>query len=300
MFDRLKQSVLRSVRDELISLVEVVSPSVVTVRTADAGLSGGSGSGWCYAPGLFVTNNHVVEGRDPVFKLRLHGGALIPAELVGRDTATDLAVLRAEVDLAPLKLRTVEAKLGELCFAFGSPLGDFPETVTFGVVSGLGRRLPLDDGRSIEQVLQTDAEINPGNSGGPLVDLDGDVLGVNTAIRSDGRGVGFSVPSHMVASIVPELIEHGEIIRPKLGISIDVVEHHVDGIERERLRVSGVGPDTAFRQGDVLVSIASRPIENRGDLFAVLRRPLIGVVASAEVEREGQLCTIDLRLERTQ
>ena len=286
---------MQALRDEIIELVDRVSPSVVTVRNTDVRLTAGSGSGWSIASDLVVTNAHVAEGDSPSFKIRLKGGALVPASLVGTDPATDLAVLRAEVDLPPLGVRSTPARLGELCCAFGSPLGEFTETVTFGVVSGLDRRLEHADGWSIEGVLQTDAEINPGNSGGPLVDLDGSVLGVNTAIRADGRGVGFSVPAPTVASIVPELVEFGSVVRPRLGVTIDVVEHRSDGVERERLRIvdaSGSGP---FMPGDVLVSIAQRDVVSRADLFHVLRRPLLGATTAVRVERRGDL--LDLEVE---
>ena len=296
MFDRLRASVLRSVGDELVALADEVSPSVVTVRVADSGLSGSSGSGWVLSKGLVVTNAHVVQGSDPIFKLRLGGGQLVSAELVGSDIVTDLALLRAETDRPPLELRTEPARLGELCFAFGSPLGEFTESVTFGIVSGLNRRLELENGLSIESVLQTDAEINPGNSGGPLVDLDGRLIGVNTAIRADGRGVGFAVPARTVASIVPELAEHGEVVRPRIGIAIDVVDHRSDGKEQERLRVSDSDPDNPIQPGDLLVSIAGRTIASRTDLFEVLRRPLIGVPTTAVVERNGEIVTVDLHL----
>lgn len=286
---------MHTLRDEIIELVDRVSPSVVTVRNTDVRLTASSGSGWAIASDLVVTNAHVAEGQSPRFKIRLKGGALVPASLVGSDLATDLAVLRAEVNLPPLSVRSSAARLGELCCAFGSPLGEFPETVTFGVVSGLDRRLEHSDGWSIEGVLQTDAEINPGNSGGPLVDLDGSVLGVNSAIRADGRGVGFSIPAPTVASIVPELIEFGSVVRPRLGVTIDVVEHRSEGVERERLRIANVSGPGPFVPGDVLVSIAQREVISRADLFHVLRRPLLDVATAVCVERQGEL--VDLQVE---
>lgn len=290
---------LRALRDDLISLVDDVAPSVVTVRNSDARLSSSSGSGWCFSDGTVVTNAHVVDGDSPIFRLRLQGGALVPAKLVGADPATDLAVLHADAALHPLKVREHAARLGELCFAFGSPLGDFPESVTFGIVSGLNRRLEHADGWSIEGVLQTDAEINPGNSGGPLVDLDGSVLGVNSAIRADGRGVGFAIPSATISSIVPEIIEFGSVARPRLGVTIDVVEHVVDGVNCERLRVCAVATpsESPFQPGDVLVSIADTKVESRADLFQALRRKLIGSLTPVVLERQERLLTVEIRCE---
>jgi serine protease Do len=289
MPDPLRSSVLRAFRDELVELADTVADSVVTVRLGTAELGGGTGSGWFIEPGVIVTNHHVVDGDAPSVKVRLRGGKLVAAQIVGTDRSTDIAVLRCdESDTRPIEVADRSARAGELCFAFGSPLGEFTESVTFGIVSGLGRRLMLPDGRSIENVLQTDAEINPGNSGGPLVDLDGDVLGVNTAIRTDGRGVGFAVPAETVLSIVPELLEYGEVIRPRLGVALEVIEHWDNGVQLERLRVASAPADHALRTGDVLLAVADRPIVNRADLFAVMRRPLLGVDTPVEIERNGE------------
>ena len=198
--------------------------------------------------------------------------------------------------MRPLPLRETAVRLGEPCLAFGSPLGDYPESVSQGVISGLDRRLPREDGRSIEHVLQTDADINPGNSGGPLVDLDGEVLGVNAAIRLDGRGLGFAIPAETVRSIVSELVEHGRVERPKLGVAVEVVEHRERGRTRERLRVASVGNGSPLQPGDVLLAIDQRPLASRADLFGLLRRPLLGRSVPVEVEREGRTVTVEIRL----
>lgn len=287
MLDRFKAGALRAFRDELIDLAEEVSASVVTVRLGTAALAGGTGSGWFVEPSVIVTNHHVIEGERPSLKVRLRGGRVLPAELVGSDPRTDLAVLRcdAAVDALPVRLRP--SRLGELCFAFGSPLGEYTESVTFGIVSGLGRRMPIQNGLSIENLLQTDAEINPGNSGGPLVDLEGAVLGVNVMIRTDGRGMGFAVPASTVSTIVPELLAHGTIVRPRLGVSLEAIDHLDDGLEGERLRVTGAPDDHALRRGDVLLAIGGVPIRSRADLFDVMRRPLLDALTPIDVERDG-------------
>jgi S1-C subfamily serine protease len=279
---------LKAFRDELISLAEGVAKSVVTVRLVTSTLGGGTGSGWFAQPGVVVTNHHVVDGPSPMVKLRLKGGKVIPGEILGSDPLTDLAVIRCELTGAePLIIREHQAHLGELCFAFGSPLGEYTESVTFGIVSGLDRRMPLQGGKSIENLLQTDAEINPGNSGGPLVDLDGQLLGVNVMIRTDGRGMGFAVPAATAQSIVPELLEHGSILRPRLGASLQVIDHWSDGIECERLRVSSAPEGHPLQRGDVLLAVAGRPITKRADLFNVMRRPLAGKETTLDVERAG-------------
>jgi S1-C subfamily serine protease len=149
--------------------------------------------------------------------------------------------------------------------------------------------MPLENGRSIEGLIQTDAEINPGNSGGPLVDLDGELLGVNVMIRRDGRGMGFAIPSETVGSVVPELIEHGNVLRPRLGVALEVIEHDRDGIEGEALRVSNAPAEHLLQRGDILFSVASRPINSRKDLFDVMRRQLLDTETVIEVVREGSI-----------
>ncbi len=289
MFSGRKSRALKAFRDELISLVEGVSQSVVTVRLTTSTLGSETGSGWFVQPDIVVTNHHVVDGPSPKVRLRLKGGRVIPGEIVGSDPDTDLAVIRCDPTGAePLELRVQRARLGELCFAFGSPLGEYTESVTFGIVSGLDRRSQeLHEGKSIENLLQTDAEINYGNSGGPLVDLDGSVMGVNVELNPKGRAIGFAIPAETVRSIVPELLEHGSILRPRLGVSVEVIDHLADGVECERLRVSGSPDGHPLKRGDVLLSVAGKPIATRGDLFDVMRRPLAGRDTTIEIERSG-------------
>jgi S1-C subfamily serine protease len=294
-------STLRTFRDELIELSELVSQSVVTIRTTDTALNSGSGSGWFHRPNIIVTNNHVVEGETGKYaaslKVRLKGGRVVAGKLIGTDPLCDLAVIECDVsDIKPLELNKDPLRLGELCFAFGSPLGEYTESVTLGIVSGLNRRMPLENGRSIEGLIQTDAEINPGNSGGPLVDLDGELLGVNVMIRRDGRGMGFAIPAATVGAVVPELIQYGKVLRPKLGVALEVIDDTKDGIEGEVLRISNAPADHALQRGDVLLSIAGKPINNRKDLFDVMRRDLLNSETTVEVKRNGERQSLALRL----
>lgn len=289
-------STLRAFRNELVTLADSVADSVVTVRLATAALDRGSGSGWFVRPGVVVTNHHVVDGDRPSVKIRLRGGKVVPAEIVGSDPRTDLALLLCDApDNPPLPLNTDPLRIGELCFAFGSPLGEYTESVTFGVVSGVGRRMPLKSGLSIENLVQTDAEINPGNSGGPLVDLDGEVLGVNVMIRTDGRGMGFAVPARTVSAVVPELLEHGEVLRPRLGVTLEVVEHWDEGVKGELLRVVNSPDDSPLQRGDCLLSVADHPITRRADLFDVMRRDLLDELTPVEIERDGTRVCVSVR-----
>ena len=205
-------SALRALSDELAALAADVVPStaIVTGQTRDFDQS--SGSAWLYGPSFLVTNNHVVDALELVF-VRFPGLRQERAEVVGRDPLTDLAVLRvAGHPGRPLPVRDRPARLGELCFAFGSPLGEYPESMTSGVVSGVRRRLQRGQGqRDIEDVLQTDAAINPGNSGGPLIDAGGEVIGVNTAGDTRTANICFAVPAATVVEVADEIIEHGSV-----------------------------------------------------------------------------------------
>ncbi|MGH9923015.1 MAG: S1C family serine protease, partial [Nitrososphaerales archaeon] len=216
----------------LPELFQRVENSVVqiTVRAGDQSFLGDErlGSGFVYdSNGNIITNNHVVEGADDISVTFLDGSAY-DASIVGTDPYTDLAVIKADVPaelLAPLPLGdSSKLQVGEQVAAIGNPFG-LSGSMTTGIVSQLGRLLPLaevEGGFSIPDVIQTDAAINPGNSGGPLLDIRGEVVGVNSAITSgtgEFAGVGFAVPSNTVKKIVPVLISDGRYRHAWLGVS---------------------------------------------------------------------------------
>ncbi|WP_244949059.1 S1C family serine protease [Mycolicibacterium doricum] len=212
---------LRQFSDEIIDLAERVVLSTAIVKGQTHDFEEGGGSAFLYDVEHLVTNNHVVQDLvDPMY-VQLPGAQQTEARVVGRDPLTDLAVLRVDPQSAqPLTISPEGARLGELCFAFGSPLGEFPESISIGIVSGLKRSLPTGDKQAIFDVIQTDAAINPGNSGGPLVNVDGQVIGVNTAIVPEADGIGFAVPADTVAEVVHELITYGAVERASLGVSV--------------------------------------------------------------------------------
>ncbi len=202
-----------------IAIFESASPSVVLVISGERDFTGmqtvttGGGTGFIWdEAGHVVTNNHVVQASEII--VRMPGGEDIPASVIGRAPQYDIAVLRlsrAPANAPPLAIGTSnDLQVGQAAFAIGNPFG-FDQTITSGIVSALGRRLPTQDGREIADVIQTDAAINPGNSGGPLLDSAGRVIGVTTAIFSPSgayAGVGFAVPIDTVARVVPQLIEN--------------------------------------------------------------------------------------------
>jgi S1-C subfamily serine protease len=214
-----------------LSLIEIFEKSeagVVRVnvqRTEDALVPTGVGSGFVFdKKGHIITNAHVVEGATKVVVTFLDGRSY-NADIVGVDTFTDVAVIKVNADLSllhPLSLGdSSNLKVGEPIAAIGNPFG-LSGSMTSGIVSQLGRLLPSGLGYSIPDVIQTDAAINPGNSGGPLLNMRGEIVGINTAIQSatgEFTGVGFAVPSQTLAKIVPNLIQNGEYKHPWIGIS---------------------------------------------------------------------------------
>ncbi len=225
------------------------SPSVVSIRTRTLAAqqfggfgtlpeqdtpqyAEGLGSGFVWdTQGHIVTNNHVVDGAERLTVI-FSDGLSLPAEVVGRDPESDLAVVKVDptgIDLKPVNVGDSTAvRVGQFAVAIGNPFG-LDTTMTFGIVSALGRTLPVSDGTmmsttryTIPDIIQTDAPVNPGNSGGVLLDLQGRLIGVPTAIESSTRssaGVGFAVPSVIVQKVVPELISNGSFAHPFLGVS---------------------------------------------------------------------------------
>jgi|APGre2960657423_1045063.scaffolds.fasta_scaffold09910_3 S1-C subfamily serine protease len=291
---------LAGLREELIQLAARVVRANARVEVVGSQLRESSGSAWLFADRLWVTNYHVVD--DARGKVTLtNGGQQIHGEVIGKDADTDLAVIRAieSIEVKPLLLRSGAAQLGELCFAIGAPLGDYADTMSMGIVSGLNRRLPQGDGRVLEDMLQTDTAINHGNSGGPLVDADGCVLGVNTAGIDSANNIGFAVPVHTVADIVPELIESGTIARATFGAKIDIRK---SGISQSYDFVILASSDShgLLRPGDILREINGRPLRHRADLMSVMRRDVIDRSVPLVIERDGKKQTISVTPQRRQ
>jgi S1-C subfamily serine protease len=217
----------------LIAIYKAAGPGVVhitsTVLSQDFFFrvmpEGGSGSGFVIDDkGLILTNNHMVKNPDSL-EVTLPDKSKVAAKLVGRDPENDIAVIRVNVSrdkLTPLRLGdSSQLQVGQMAIAIGNPFG-FDRTVTRGVVSAVGRTIPSDTGRTIRNVIQTDAAINPGNSGGPLLDSRGEVIGVNTAIFTPSGGsvgIGFAIPVNTAKKLLPQLIARGRASHPWLGIS---------------------------------------------------------------------------------
>lgn len=301
-----------------IALFKQASPSVVHITNllvqrdeinADAlGIPQGAGSGFIWdTDGYIVTNNHVVEGADAA-KVTLNDRSQWDARIVGSARDKDIAVLKIEAPrerLHPIQVGTSEnLQVGQKVFAIGNPFG-LDQTLTTGVISGLGREILSVTRRPIQGVIQTDAAVNPGNSGGPLLDSSGLLIGINTAIYSPSgasAGVGFAVPVDPIRWIVPQLIKHGKVERIGMGIAPfdDAIakRFRIDGVVVYYVRpgspaaTAGIRPSELVgtrvkKWGDVIVAVNGTPVRNTIDLFRILDQFKAGDTVTVTVNRES-------------
>ncbi len=253
--------------DAVSTAVSAAHPAVVHIEVGGSRAPGGSGSGFFISPdGYLLTNSHVVHGAREL-RVFLADGQRLSADLVGDDPDTDLAVLRVSThDIAHLQLADSSAvRPGQIAIAIGSPMG-FQQTVTAGIVSGLGRSLRGASGRLIDNVIQTDAALNPGNSGGPLVNTRAEVIGVNTAIIRPAQGICFAIASNTVRWVAGLLIKEGRIRRSFIGVAGQTVPllrkliHHHRLAQETGVLVAGLEPDSpgmraGLVEGDILLSL---------------------------------------------
>jgi serine protease Do len=287
---------LRQFSEEIVALAEKVVKSTALVSGQTSDFDEATGSAWLYDAEHLVTNHHVVEDLVDPIHVELPGETPTQAWVIGKDPLTDLAVLRTDRRSAPpLPISGRGARLGELCFAFGSPLGDYPESVSIGIVSGLKRSISAGDRQSIFDVIQTDAAINLGNSGGPLVNAEALVIGVNTAISARAKwGIGFAVPAETVADVARELITYGSVERASLGVT--VARKQVRGVPTGHalvitaLRTNPAGP---LREGDVLLAVGDRAIATQNELLRALRRDVANRRIQVVVLRDGKEVSVE-------
>src|SRR5436305_4472682 len=309
-------------RTPVVAVVEKVAPAVVnisaqaTVREADPffGMFGlgterqaqSLGSGFIVdRNGIVVTNAHVIEGASKITVTLLDGREL-EADLLGSDRDADIAVLKVKASGLPaLPLgRSSDLMIGETVIAIGNPFG-LSNTVTTGVLAAVGRTIPSERGeRLFTDFLQTDASINPGNSGGPLVNIRGDVIGINSAIISGATGIGFAIPADRARRVVDDLLRFGELQPLWTGarlVSVDpeLARRYGLGAVRRGALVLKVSPDSpaaeaGLREKDVIVSIGGHAGAAREDVTTALYTAAAGAPVDAEVRRGDQ--TVRLRL----
>lgn len=301
-------AMVRRLGDAFAKVAEHVSPSVVQIDVTVApnttagsrwfrgrGLRRGMGSGVLLSSdGEIITNNHVIEGAVNI-NVRLKDGRIFPATLVGRDPSTDLAVLKipAKGLPAPRFADSSKARVGEWVIAIGSPFG-LDHTVTTGVLSAKGRGgVGMN---AVEDYLQTDTSINPGNSGGPLVNLAGEVLGINTMIVSRGQGIGLAVPSEMVLHVADQIRKTGRVDRAWIGVGIqdltpqiaaELVKAPKHGALVNGVASSGPAAKANLRPGDVILSIDGRPVRDAQDVIRGVFALRVGDTTTLEVYRAG-------------
>jgi S1-C subfamily serine protease len=305
------QALLDAYSNAVIDVTERVGPAVVRVETSSktpgSRERGGLGSGIVISPdGLVLTNNHVV-GSSRQIRLRDNEGIVTDARVLGVDPDTDLALLRADGvrDLRYASLGNSKSlRRGQLVVAIGNPLG-FESTVTAGVVSALGRSIRSVSGRTIEDVIQTDAALNPGNSGGPLVSSAAEVIGINTAIINGAQGICFAVASNTAQFVLSEIIRHGYVRRAYIGVSGQTApiprRHAVTaGIDNmmgallAQIETDSPAALAGLLPGDVVIKLDGVDVNGVDDLIRILDRDRIDRTLAMEVLRMGRLRAIDI------
>ncbi|HEX5010999.1 MAG TPA: trypsin-like peptidase domain-containing protein [Planctomycetota bacterium] len=294
-------NMLRTLSNEVAAVVDAVGPAVLHLRALHGGREGlGAGSGVLVAPdGLALTNSHVVHGATGV-EATLADGRTALADVLGDDPATDLAVLRVPL-AAPLPHATLgdsnALRVGDWVAAVGSPFG-LTFSVTAGIVSALGRTLPGRGGRALEGIIQTDAPLNPGNSGGPLLDADGRVTGIATAIFMPAQGLCFAVPANTASFVIGELLAHGRVRRAWLGVAVEEVLlpaaaaraaglAEPRGVALRRVEPGTPASSAGLAAGDVVVQLGGAPVRTVADLLRALGGPAIGRELDVVLLRRG-------------
>ncbi len=307
----------------ITDVVASVGPAVVTVVNhlpAQQGFFGSvshplaSGSGVILSSdGLVVTNNHVVDGAESL-EVVLADGTTLPAELVGSDPFADLAVVRArgQMPAAATWGNSDILKPGESVIAIGSPLGEFVNTVTVGVVSATGRSIDTSDGYQLEDLIQTDAAINQGNSGGPLVNLAGQVVGINSLVvrgnastQAVAEGLGFAIASNTARAVTDQLSSQGYVSRPYLGIRWQPVNASIasaynlpvdHGILLTDVTAGGPAAQAGLQRGDILVSLGGQTIDDANPFINLLFEHQPGDSVPVQVVRDGSNLTLPVVL----
>ncbi|MCB0706662.1 MAG: trypsin-like peptidase domain-containing protein [Saprospiraceae bacterium] len=279
----------------------------------------GSGSAFVWdTDGHVVTNYHVIQGADRA-TVTLANGSVYEAILVGEAPEKDLAVLKIDApveELQPIPVGTSSnLRVGQSVYAIGNPFG-LDQTLTTGIISALGREIESVSGIPIRDVIQTDAAINPGNSGGPLLNSSGDLIGVNTAIISPSgayAGIGFSIPVDEVKWVVPDLIQHGRLLRPRLGVEMatqQILQRLgirqgalvIDVVPNSAAEAAGIRPTSRYsngsiRLGDLILKLDEFEITSNTDLILAIEHHKAGDIIELLVEREGEQIVIPVTLD---
>ena len=281
-----------------------------------------SGTGFFISKeGLLVTNKHVVEDKEAQYSIVMNDGRKLDAEVLARDPLKDIAILKIKSDknnfnFIPLG-NSNEIKVGQTVIAIGNALGEFQNTVSKGVISGLNRSIvaqgSLSGAKELHEIIQTDAAINPGNSGGPLLDLNGKAIGINTAVASGAENIGFSLPINIVKKDLESVQKFGKIVYPFLGARYQIINDKLK--EEKKLSVnygvillndskgnSAVVPGSpaeksGLKEGDIILEFGGTKIDSNNQLAELIDRKNVGDKVNLKVLRDGKEITIEVILE---
>jgi serine protease Do len=333
-----QNSSLKAISDNFIAVAKAVRQSVVAINVTTTGRKSdkntmprdffhffgpdfkaperqpeqGFGSGVIItADGYIATNNHVIDDADANgIEVVMHDKIRYKAKLVGADPSTDLAVIKIEArDLSAAALGNSDnVQVGEWSLAIGNPLG-LTSTVTAGIISAKGRNINIiRDNYNIEDFIQTDAAINPGNSGGALVNMNGEVIGINTAIATTNaryQGYGFAVPVNLLKTVAADLIKEGRVRRGYIGVEISVVDQtmanalgmkEARGVMVQRVVKGGAGEDAGVRDGDVILSVDGKEVNASNELQSYIATHHPGDAVTLKIYRDGKIIEKSIRL----
>jgi len=338
--DAVKQQIVSSEADVIANVAKEVGQSVVSINVTSQGITqdffgmqrsiqqASAGTGIIVSEsGYILTNKHVVPVGTNSLKITLFDGTVLDAEVVARDPRNDIAFIKIidKKDKTLIVARlgdTSKIRVGEKVIAIGNALGQFQNTVTSGIISGFGRDITAGDSsgggaEDLTNLIQTDAAINSGNSGGPLVNLSGEVIGINTAITGSdsGQSLGFSIPINDIKNQITSVLEKGKIERPYLGVQYRAIDDRFAFIYNLPVKrgaylppsedgtspvVSGSPAAKAgLREKDIITKIDDTPVDEKNDLVTILGTKKVGEVVTLTVLREGKEITIDAKLELT-
>jgi len=289
----------------IIGAVDKIKNAVVKIDVykTDKGKlrQAGSGSGFVFSSdGFIFTNCHVVDGAEKIMVSLLNNNE-IEAELIGKDPDTDIAILKIYTQgYSVAKLGDAgELQIGQFVIAIGNPYG-YQHTVTTGVVSALGRSLQTQSGRFVDNVIQSDAALNPGNSGGPMINTEGEVVGVNTAVIQGAQGLSFSVDINTAKEIARQLIKDGKVFKAYLGLQLqdvpvnEKIRQHYKlpnhrGVFVTQIEANSPASRSQIQEGDIIISFNDKPVTSSNDLFKQLTHREVLSITNISVIRHTEL-----------
>lgn len=297
----------------ITQVVKDVSPSVVSVIYKSTGfdifsgsysLEEGIGTGFIVDPtGIIVTNSHVVSYENGEYEIVTNDGESYEVQEISRDSTSDIAILEINArGLSTVKLGDSDKlQVGQTAIAIGNALGQYSNTVTTGVVSGVARSITASAGfggpsKTYQDVIQTDAALNPGNSGGPLLNSAGQVIGINVATTKGADNIGFAIPVNTLKPILESYIKEGRIVKPFLGVTYSIITEDISKLREfpEGAYVSGIVGDSSaeeagLQRGDIITKIDGEEINSKNLLSNVITKYKVGNIIKIEVDRDGEI-----------